>query len=71
MESDGVPHNFTTTMHAWQVGGLGFVALLASTEGYEIFKAAMEHESDGDGQLVTLPSGLSYRDIKVGAGLRL
>ena len=28
----------------------------------------MEHESEGDGQLVTLPSGLSYRDIKVRGG---
>ena len=50
--------------HTLQVGGLGFVALLASTEGFEIYKAAMEHESEGDGQLVSLPSGLSYRDIK-------
>lgn len=47
------------------VGGLGFVALLASVEGFEIFKAAMERESEGDGVVVTLPSGLMYRDIKV------
>ena len=56
------------TPHALKVGGLGFVALLASTEGFEIYKAAMEHESEGDGQLITLPSGLSYRDIKVRGG---
>ena len=47
------------------VGGLGFVALLASVEGFEIFKAATEKESEGDGVTVTLPSGLTYRDIKV------
>ena len=48
-------------------GGLAFVALLASTEGVEVFKALSEKESEGDGQTVTLPSGLAYRDIKVSA----
>ena len=47
------------------VGGLGFVALLASTELYEIGKALLERDSEGTGEVVETPSGLSYRDIKV------
>jgi len=49
-------------------GGLAFVALLASTEGYEIVKKLLEREYEGDGELVELPSGLTYRDQKVGGG---
>lgn len=49
-------------------GGLGFVALLASTELYEIVKALLESDSEGSGEVVETPSGLSYRDIKVTAG---
>ncbi len=40
------------------------MALLASTEGAEIWKALSEKEEEGDGEEVTLPSGLVYRDIK-------
>jgi hypothetical protein len=42
-----------------------FVALLASTEGYEIVKTLLEKEETGSGELVELPSGLAYRDFKV------
>lgn len=48
------------------VGGLAFVALLASTEGYEVVKALLEKEQDvADAPLVTLDSGLQYRESKV------
>lgn len=49
-------------------GGLAFVALLASTEGYEIVKTLLEKEETGSGELVELPSGLAYRDFKIGGG---
>lgn len=49
-------------------GGLAFVALLASTEGYEIVRALLERDQDGSEELVELPSGLAYRDYKVGGG---
>eukprot|EP00798_Chlamydomonas_sp_ICE-L_P025684 gene25684-11349_t len=48
------------------VGGLVFVAVLASSEGYEIVKALLETEEEGDGVLVELPSGLGYRELKDG-----
>lgn len=50
------------------VGGLAFVALLASTEGYEIVKALLERDTEGSGDTFTLDSGVSYKDIKVGGG---
>lgn len=50
------------------LGGLGFVALLASTELYEIGKALFEVEKDGSGESVETASGLTYRDLKVGGG---
>eukprot|EP00854_Cymbomonas_tetramitiformis_P005565 gene5565-6750_t len=49
-------------------GGLAFVALLASTEGYEIVKALLERDTEGSGETFTLDSGVSYKDIKVGGG---
>mmetsp|Transcript_28680 Transcript_28680/g.80747 ORF Transcript_28680/g.80747 Transcript_28680/m.80747 type:complete len:268 (-) Transcript_28680:434-1237(-) len=51
------------------LGGLGFVALLASTEGYEIVKALLETETEGTGQEIQTGSGLVYKDIKVGGGV--
>jgi len=49
-------------------GALIFIAGLASVEGWEIVKAVLETEEEGAGELVQLPSGLSYREIKVGGG---
>ncbi|KAG1667903.1 hypothetical protein FOA52_013664 [Chlamydomonas sp. UWO 241] len=50
------------------LGGLGFVALLASTEGAEIVKALLETETEVDGQLLPTGSGLQLRDVKIGGG---
>jgi len=50
------------------IGGLGFVALLASTELFEIGKALFEVDKEGSGERVESSSGLAYRDIKVGGG---
>ena len=49
------------------VGGLAFVAVLASTEGVEIFKALQEELTPPpppSGETVTLPGGVSYVDTK-------
>jgi hypothetical protein len=49
------------------VGGLAFVALLASTEGVEIFKALQEELTPPpppSGDTVTLPGGVAYIDTK-------
>ncbi len=37
-------------------------------EGAEFFKAALETTEEGTGELVALPSGVSYVDKKVGVG---
>jgi len=53
------------------VGGLAFVALLASTEGAEIVKALLEDVNTkevADQAPVTLPDGLVVRDVKLGGG---
>jgi hypothetical protein len=53
------------------VGGLAFVALLASTEGYEIVKALQEEFAPTppvDATPVSLPGGVVYRDVKIGNG---
>ncbi len=50
------------------VGGLAFVALLASTEGAEIVKALLEDYGVKEApsqEAVTLSDGLVYRDLKV------
>uniref|UniRef100_A0A7S0T4T9 peptidylprolyl isomerase n=1 Tax=Mantoniella antarctica TaxID=81844 RepID=A0A7S0T4T9_9CHLO len=49
-------------------GGLVFVGLLASVEGGEILKALLERDTQGSGETVVLPSGLSYVDERVGGG---
>jgi len=49
-------------------GGLAFVALLASTEGYEIIKALLERDEEGDFEPMETDSGLIYKDSKVGGG---
>ena len=50
-------------------GGLVFVGLLASVEGREIVGALLERDSDGSGETVTTPSGLTYVDARVGGGV--
>jgi len=47
-------------------GGLGLVALLASTEGNEILKSLTDTGPvPGSGEIVTTSSGLKYKDILV------
>lgn len=47
-------------------GGLVLVGLLAATEGNEILKAFLETgPTEGNGQLVTTPSGLQYTDLLI------
>jgi hypothetical protein len=49
------------------VGGLGVVALLAATEGNEIFKSlTATGPLPGSGEVVELADGLSYVDLLVG-----
>ena len=50
-------------------GGLVFVGLLASVEGREIVGALLERDSDGSGETVATPSGLTYVDARVGGGV--
>ena len=52
------------------VGGLTFVALLASVEGGEILKALLERDVEGSDEVVKLPSGLSYVDTRIGGGAK-
>jgi len=51
-------------------GALGFIALLAGVEGYEIGKAALEDltKKEASGEPVSTASGLTYTDIRVGGG---
>lgn len=47
-------------------GGLGLVALLASTEGKEIVGALLQPQAqEGTGETITTPSGLQYIDNKI------
>lgn len=47
-------------------GGLGFVALLAATEGNEILKSVLDTgPQPGSGEVITTPSGLQYVDVLV------
>jgi len=47
-------------------GGLGFVALLAATEGNEILKSILDTgPTPGSGETVTTESGLSYVDVLI------
>ena len=55
------------------VGGLGFVALLASVEGGEILKAVLENAREGEGSgtefdLGPPELGLVAADLRVGGG---
>ena len=50
-------------------GGLVFVGLLASVEGREIVGALLERDSEGSGETVATPSGLTYADARVGGGV--
>jgi len=50
-------------------GALGFIGILASTEGYEIVRALLEKDKEGTGEVVETGSGLAYVDIKVGGGV--
>jgi len=52
-------------------GGLAFVALLASTEGYEIIKALLERDEEGDFEPMETDSGLIYKDSKVWSDSKL
>lgn len=50
-------------------GGLAVVALLAATEGREIVNALLDTgPQEGDGKLVTTPSGLQYAELLLGSG---
>jgi hypothetical protein len=53
------------------VGGLGFVALLASVEGGEILKAVLERDVEGTNEIFDLPAieGLQASDSRVGGGV--
>lgn len=50
-------------------GGLVFVGLLAAVEGREIVGALLERDSEGSGETVATPSGLTYVDARVGGGV--
>ena len=51
-------------------GALGFIAVLASVEGYEIGKAFLEDvfQKEIDAEPISTPSGLVYVDKKIGGG---
>jgi hypothetical protein len=54
------------------VGGLGFVALLASVEGGEIVKALLERDSEGSNETFDLDAGidgLTASDSRIGGGV--
>ena len=60
---------FDSALDLGFTGGLVFVGLLASVEGREIVGALLERDSDGSGETVTTPSGLTYVDARVGGGV--
>lgn len=50
-------------------GALAFIAVLASVEGFELVKAALERGKEGSGEPVETGSGLVYVDQVVGGGV--